>query len=133
MKDQLRRDVASWREGRSMDRRARHRNQRRRCPLDRAADHRAYEAGPSPSLAEAKPVSTERNPSDMSYDGTSRRITFKLISPAGGPIDPAIAVELGDVRGRHRRLATVCFRHIVAIYDEQGAVKLATTAGGVHT
>jgi hypothetical protein len=23
-------------------------------------------------------------------------------------------------------------QHIVAIYDEQGAVKLATTAGGVH-
>ena len=23
--------------------------------------------------------------------------------------------------------------HIVAIYDEQGAVKLSTTAGGVHT
>jgi hypothetical protein len=23
-------------------------------------------------------------------------------------------------------------RHVVAIYDEQGAVKLATTAGGVH-
>jgi hypothetical protein len=24
-------------------------------------------------------------------------------------------------------------RHIVSIYDEQGEVKLATTAGGVHT
>ncbi len=23
-------------------------------------------------------------------------------------------------------------RHVVAIYDEQGTVKLATTAGGVH-
>ena len=30
-------------------------------------------------------------------------------------------------------LVTVQLRHIVAIYDEQGAVKLATTAGGVHT
>lgn len=29
-------------------------------------------------------------------------------------------------------LVTVQLRHIVAIYDEQGAVKLATTAGGVH-
>jgi hypothetical protein len=26
----------------------------------------------------------------------------------------------------------VQLRHIVAIYDEQGAVKLATAAGGVH-
>ncbi|HEY0425574.1 MAG TPA: hypothetical protein VGC82_19815 [Rhodopila sp.] len=26
----------------------------------------------------------------------------------------------------------VQLRHVVAIYDEQGAVKLATTAGGVH-
>jgi cystathionine beta-lyase/cystathionine gamma-synthase len=30
-------------------------------------------------------------------------------------------------------LVTVQLRHIVAIYDELGAVKLATTAGGVHT
>jgi hypothetical protein len=30
-------------------------------------------------------------------------------------------------------LVTVQLRHIVAINDEQGAVKLATTAGGVHT
>ena len=29
-------------------------------------------------------------------------------------------------------LVTVQLRHIVAIYDEQGAVKLATTASGVH-
>jgi hypothetical protein len=29
-------------------------------------------------------------------------------------------------------LVTVQLRHIVAIYDEQGSVKLATTAGGVH-
>ena len=29
-------------------------------------------------------------------------------------------------------LVTVQLRHIVAIYDEQGQVKLATTAGGVH-
>ena len=27
----------------------------------------------------------------------------------------------------------VQLRHVVAIYDEQGEVKLATTAGGVHT
>ena len=27
----------------------------------------------------------------------------------------------------------VQFRHVVAIYDEQGEVKLSTTAGGVHT
>ena len=27
---------------------------------------------------------------------------------------------------------TVQLRHVVAIYDEQGAVKLATTSGGVH-
>lgn len=30
-------------------------------------------------------------------------------------------------------LVVVRLVHIVAIYDEQGAVKLATTAGGVHT
>jgi hypothetical protein len=29
-------------------------------------------------------------------------------------------------------LVVVQSRHIVAIYDEQGSVKLATTAGGVH-
>lgn len=29
-------------------------------------------------------------------------------------------------------LITVQLRHVVAIYDEQGQVKLATTAGGVH-
>jgi hypothetical protein len=29
-------------------------------------------------------------------------------------------------------LVTVQLRHIVAIYDEQGMVKLATAAGGVH-
>jgi hypothetical protein len=29
-------------------------------------------------------------------------------------------------------LVTVQLRHIVAIYDEQGEVKLATAAGGVH-
>lgn len=27
----------------------------------------------------------------------------------------------------------VQIRHVVAIYDEQGEVKLSTTAGGVHT
>jgi hypothetical protein len=30
-------------------------------------------------------------------------------------------------------LLKVQAQHIVAIYDEQGAVKLSTTAGGVHT
>jgi hypothetical protein len=30
-------------------------------------------------------------------------------------------------------LVVVQLRHIVAIYDEQGEVKLATTAGGVHS
>ena len=29
-------------------------------------------------------------------------------------------------------LLLVQLRHVVAIYDEQGEVKLATTAGGVH-
>jgi lipid-binding SYLF domain-containing protein len=29
-------------------------------------------------------------------------------------------------------LVVVQLRHVVAIYDEQGAVKLATTSGGVH-
>jgi hypothetical protein len=29
-------------------------------------------------------------------------------------------------------LVVVQSRHVVAIYDEQGAVKLATAAGGVH-
>ena len=29
-------------------------------------------------------------------------------------------------------LVVVNPRHVVAIYDEQGTVKLATTAGGVH-
>lgn len=29
-------------------------------------------------------------------------------------------------------LVTVQLRHIVAIYDEQGSVKLTTSSGGVH-
>jgi hypothetical protein len=29
-------------------------------------------------------------------------------------------------------LVVVQLRHVVAIYDEQGAVKLATASGGVH-
>jgi hypothetical protein len=29
-------------------------------------------------------------------------------------------------------LVVVQLRHVVAIYDEQGAVKLETTSGGVH-
>jgi hypothetical protein len=31
-----------------------------------------------------------------------------------------------------RGLLVVQLRHVVSIYDEQGEVKLATTAGGVH-
>ncbi len=30
-------------------------------------------------------------------------------------------------------LVAVQLRHVVAIYDEQGSVKLSTTAGGVHS
>ncbi len=30
-------------------------------------------------------------------------------------------------------LVVVQVRHVAAIYDEQGEVKLSTTAGGVHT
>jgi hypothetical protein len=30
-------------------------------------------------------------------------------------------------------LVVVQVRHVAAIYDEQGGVKLATTAGGVHS
>jgi hypothetical protein len=30
-------------------------------------------------------------------------------------------------------LLKVQLRHVVAIYDEQGVVKLSTAAGGVHT
>jgi hypothetical protein len=30
-------------------------------------------------------------------------------------------------------LVAIQLAHIVAVYDEQGTVKLATTAGGVHT
>ena len=30
-------------------------------------------------------------------------------------------------------IVVVQVRHVVAIYDEQGQVKLATTAGGVHS
>ncbi len=38
--------------------------------------------------------------------------------------------ELGYVRGRAGGLVVVQVRHVVAIYDEQGEVKLATAAGG---
>ena len=71
MKDQLRKDVASWREGRVAVARA-------IVPPTTARMKRA-----KPVVAEAKPVTSEKKPFGMSYDGTSRADYIKLMISRG--------------------------------------------------
>jgi len=83
MKDQLRKDVASWREGRS-DGSARQATElsvavaRAIVPPTTARMKRARPAAP-----EVKPASAEKKPFGMSYDGTSRSDYIKLMISRG--------------------------------------------------
>jgi hypothetical protein len=83
MKDQLRKDVASWREGRS-DGSTRGATElsvavtRSIVPPTTARMKRA-----KPATPEVKPTSTEKKPFGMSYDGTSRQDYIKLMISRG--------------------------------------------------
>jgi hypothetical protein len=83
MKDQLRKDVASWREGRT-DGSTRGATElsvavtRSIVPPTTARMKRA-----KPAAAEAKPATTEKKPFGMSYDGTSRQDYIKLMISRG--------------------------------------------------
>jgi hypothetical protein len=83
MKDQLRKDVASWREGRS-DGSTRGATElsvavtRSIVPPTTARMKRA-----KPVTPEIKPTSTEKKPFGMSYDGTSRQDYIKLMISRG--------------------------------------------------
>jgi hypothetical protein len=83
MKDQLRKDVASWREGRS-EGSSRDATElsvavaRAIVPPTTARMKRA-----KPVVAEAKPVTSEKKPFGMSYDGTSRADYIKLMISRG--------------------------------------------------
>ncbi|MDB5401558.1 MAG: hypothetical protein QOD93_4730 [Acetobacteraceae bacterium] len=83
MKDQLRKDVASWREGRSegSSRGATELSvavARSIVPPTTARMKRAKPAAP-----EVKSASTEKKPFGMSYDGTSRADYIKLMISRG--------------------------------------------------
>jgi hypothetical protein len=83
MKDQLRKDVASWREGRSegSSRGATELSvavARSIVPPTTARMKRA-----KPAAAEVKSTSTEKKPFGMSYDGTSRADYIKLMISRG--------------------------------------------------
>ncbi len=83
MKDQLRKDVASWREGRA-DGSARGATElsvavaRSIVPPTTARMKRA-----KPAAAEVKAASAEKKPFGMSYDGTSRADYIKLMISRG--------------------------------------------------
>jgi hypothetical protein len=82
MKDQLRKDVASWREGRSDGSRGATELSvavaRSIVPPTTARMKRA-----KPATTETKPASTEKKPFGMSYDGTSRADYIKLMISRG--------------------------------------------------
>ncbi|MGD0106601.1 MAG: hypothetical protein ABSC06_21565 [Rhodopila sp.] len=83
MKDQLQKDVASWREGRS-DGSSRSATDlsvavaRSIVPPTTARMKRAR-----PAASEVKPATTEKKPFGMSYDGTSRADYIKLMISRG--------------------------------------------------
>lgn len=83
MKDQLRKDVASWREGRAegSGRGATELSvavARSIVPPTTARMKRA-----KPTAAEAKPANSDKKPFGMSYDGTSRSDYIKLMISRG--------------------------------------------------
>ena len=83
MKDQLQKDVASWREGRA-DGGTRGATElsvavtRHIVPPNNARMKRA-----KPVTPDAKPVASEKKPFGMSYDGTSRQDYIKLMISRG--------------------------------------------------
>ncbi len=83
MKDQLRKDVASWREGRSEG------SGRGVTELSVAAARSivppttARMKRAKPAAAEVRPATTEKKPFGMSYDGTSRADYIKLMISRG--------------------------------------------------
>ena len=84
MKDQLRKDVASWREGRAEG------SSRGATELSVAVTRSivppttAKMKRAKPATAEAKPAgTTEKKPFGMSYDGTSRADYIKLMISRG--------------------------------------------------
>jgi hypothetical protein len=82
MKDQLRKDVASWREGRSegSGRAATELSVAVARPIVPPTTARMRRAKP---VAETKPSTTEKKPFGMSYDGTSRADYIKLMISRG--------------------------------------------------
>ena len=83
MKHQLRKDVASWREGRSetSGRGATELSVAVARPLVPPTTARMKRA--KPVAAEVKPTSSEKKPFGMSYDGTSRADYIKLMISRG--------------------------------------------------
>lgn len=83
MKDQLRKDVASWREGRSegSGRGATELSVAVARPIVPPTTARMKRAKPVP--VESKSASTEKKPFGMSYDGTSRADYIKLMISRG--------------------------------------------------
>jgi hypothetical protein len=83
MKDQLRKDVASWREGRAEG------SSRSATELSVAVTRsivpptNARMKRAKPSTPEAKTATTEKKPFGMSYDGTSRADYIKLMISRG--------------------------------------------------
>jgi hypothetical protein len=83
MKDQLRKDVASWREGRSDG------STRQATELSVAVTRsivpptNAKMKRSKPAASEAKPATTGKKPFGMSYDGTSRADYIKLMISRG--------------------------------------------------
>ncbi len=126
MKDQLQKDVASWREGRSEG------SSRGATELS-VAVARSIVPPTNARMKRAKPAASETKPATSAKEAV--RHVLRRHQPVG--------LHQADDRSRGQvswvtfeaatgGLVTVQLRHIVAIYDEQGSVKLATTAGGVH-
>ncbi len=128
MKDQLRKDVASWSAARSGA--ATRQADEFSVPVVQAI--RPPSLQPAKRVRRAKPIAPEAKPSAAEeavqhvlrrrdagglhhlHDRSRYQVNWVTFEAAGGG------------------LVVVSPRHVVAIYDEQGTVKLATTAGGVH-
>ena len=83
MKDQLRKDVASWREGRSdgSGRAATELSVAVARPIVPPTNARMKRA--RAAAVQTKPANTEKKPFGMSYDGTSRADYIKLMISRG--------------------------------------------------
>ena len=83
MKDQLQKDVASWREGRSdgSGRAATELSVAVARPIVPPTNAKMKRT--RPATVETKPANTEKKPFGMSYDGTSRADYIKLMISRG--------------------------------------------------